>query len=174
MPEGLVQQVRAGMQARRACLRVRLWPLPGSAQLLRQVAAEVLGVVPADSLPLVVVSAGDGVRSVAVARRAADILVDVPLADLVVGVPVGVSGDDPGDLLLTVSSSAVAAQRLHRLRAGWGAAGGGRAWMRLTAEPVASALARCGPLGPWLDGTSFRDGRLVFGGLEVDGGGAAG
>ena len=173
MPEGLVQQVSARVQARRACLRVRLWPLPGSAQLLRQVAAEVLGVTAADSLPLVVVSAADSVRSVAVARRAADILVDVPLADLVVGVPVGVSGDDPGDLLLTVSSSAAAAQRLDRLRAGWGAAAGGRPWMRLTAEPVASAAARCGPLGPWLDGTSFCDGRLVFGGLEVDGGGVA-
>ena len=121
-----------------------------------------------------VVSAADGVRSVAVARRAADILVDVPLADLVVGVPVGVSGEDSGDLVLTVCSSAAAAQRLQRLRAGWGAAGGGRAWMRVTAEPVASVAARCEPLAPWLEGTSFRDGRLVFGGFEVDGGGATG
>ena len=113
MTEGLVAQRRSAVAG--GCLRVRLWPLPVSAQLLRRVVSEVLGAVPADSLPLVVVSAADGVRSLRVAGRGMDAHLDLSLSDLVVGVPDGVAGDEPGHLLATVSSADAAGQRLARL-----------------------------------------------------------
>ena len=166
MLEGSVADARSA--APDGCLRVRLWPLPASAKLLRRVVSEVLGAEPADSLPLVVVSAADGVRLLRVAGRGMDAHLDLSLSDLVVGVPDGVAGDEPGHLLVTLSSTAPAAERLDALRRGWGVTGSGSAWMRLTDTPVASAAARCGPLGPRLAGTRFADGRLVFGGLDVD------
>ena len=67
-----------------------------------------------------------------------------------------------------VFSTAAAAERLERLRAGWGVIGSGGSWMCLTAAPVASAAARCGRLGPRLAGTRFAGGRLLFGALDVD------
>ncbi len=151
-----------------ACLRVRLWPLPVSARLLRRVVSEVLGAGPADSLPLVVVSAVDGVRSLPSLRRAGDVWIELLLSDLVVGAPDGVVGDEPGHLLARVCSTTAAAERLDSLRRAWGAAGPGGEWMCLTAAPVASAAARCGRLGPRLAGTRFADGRLIFGGLDID------
>ena len=166
MPEGLLAEARSA--AAGGCLRVRLWPLPASAQLLRRVVSEVLGAAPADSLPLVVVSAADGVRSLRVAGRGMDAHLELSLSDLVVGVPDGVAGDEPGHLLATLSSTAPAAERLAALRRSWGVPGSGVPWMRLTDVPVSSAAARCGPLGPWLAGTRFAEGRLVFGGLDVD------
>lgn len=166
MSEGSVAEARSGAAA--GCLRVRLWPLPASAQLLRRVVSEVLGAAPADSLPLVVVSAADGVRSLRVARRGVDAHLELSLSDLVVGVPDGVAGDEPGHLLATLSSTDSAAERLDALRRGWGVTGSGSAWMRLTDTPVPSASARCGPLGPRLAGTRFAEARLTFGGLDVD------
>ncbi|MCY4025986.1 MAG: hypothetical protein OXH75_06685 [Acidobacteria bacterium] len=166
MPEGLLAEARSA--AAGGCLRVRLWPLPASAQLLRCVVSEVLGAPPADSLPLVVVSAADGVRSLRVAGARMDAHLELLVSDLVVGVPDGVAGDEPGHLLATVSSTGPAAERLDALRRGWGVTGSGTPWMRLTDTPVASASARCGPLGPRLAGTCFADGRLVFAGLDVD------
>lgn len=150
------------------CLRVRLWPLPASARLLRRVVSEVLGAAPADSLPLVVVSPVDGVRSLGVAGRRMDVHLDLSLPDLMVGVPDGVAGDEPGHLLATVSPADPAAGRLDALRRGWGVTGSGSAWMRLTDIPVPSAAARCGRLGLRLAGTRFAEGRLIFGGLDVD------
>lgn len=161
MTEGLVA-VAGG------CLRVRLWPLPASAQLLRRVVSEVLGAVPADSLPLVVVSAADGVRSLRVVGRGMDAHLDLSLSALVVGVPDGVAGDEPGHLLATLSSTDPAGERLDALRRGWGVTGFGAPWIRLTDTPVPSASARCGPLGPRLADTRFAEGRLIFGGLDVD------
>ena len=166
MTEGLVAQRRSAVAG--GCLRVRLWPLPVSAQLLRRVVSEVLGAVPADSLPLVVVSAADGVRSLRVAGRGVDVHLELLLPDLVVGVPDGVAGDEPGHLLATLSSTDPAAERLDALRRGWGVTGSGSAWIRLTDTPVPSASARCGLLGPRLAGTRFAGARLIFGGLDVD------
>ncbi len=166
MPEGLVARRRSA--ADDVCLRVRLWPLPTSAQLLRRVVSDVLGAEPADSLPLVVVSAADGLRSVGMAGPGAAVHLEVPLSDLVIGAPEGVAGDEPGHLLARVFSTAAAAERLERLRAGWGVIGSGGSWMCLTAAPVASAAARCGRLGPRLAGTRFAGGRLLFGALDVD------
>ena len=166
MPEGLLAEARSA--AAGGCLRVRLWPLPASAQLLRCVVSEVLGAPPADSLPLVVVSAADGVRSLRVAGARMDAHLELLVSDLVVGVPDGVAGDEPGHLLATLSVMAGVAERLDALRRGWGVTGSGTPWMRLTDTPVASASARCGLLGPRLAGTRFADGRLVFGGLDVD------
>jgi len=168
MPEGLVAERRSA--AAGACPRVRLWPLPVSAQLLRRVVSDVLGAEPAGSLPLVVASAADGARSLRVAAPGTDVHLEVPLSDLVIGAPDGVAGDEPGHLLARVCSTAAAAERLERLRAAWGVIGSGGAWMCLTAAPVPSAAARCGRLGPRLAGTRFAGGRLVFGGLDVDGG----
>ncbi len=168
MLEGLVARRRSVVAD--ACLRVRLWPLPASAQLLRRVVSDVLGAEPADSLPLVVVSVADGLRSLAAAGPGTGVHLEVPLSDLVVGAPDGVAGDEPGHLLARVRSTAAAAERLERLRAGWGVIGSGGSWMCLTAAPVASAAARCGRLGPRLAGTRFAGGRLVFGGLDVDSG----
>lgn len=161
---------RAGGRSAAAdpCVRVRLWPLPASAQLLRRVVSEVLGAAPADRLPLVVLSPVDEVRSLPGLRRAGDARIEVPLSDLVVGAPDGVVGDEPGHLLARVRSAAAVAERLERLRRSWGAAGPGGAWMCLTAAPVASAAARCGGLGPRLAGTRFAGGRLIFGGLDID------
>ena len=166
MTEGLVAQRRSAVAG--GCLRVRLWPLPVSAQLLRRVVSEVLGAAPADSLPLVVVSAADGVRSLRVARGGVDAHLDLSLSDLVVGVPDGVAGDEPGHLLATLSSTDAAGERLDALRRGWGVKASGAPWIRLTSTAVPSASARCGRLGPRLAGTRFADGRLVFGGLDVD------
>ena len=166
MPEGLLVEARAA--AAGGCVRVRLWPLPASVQLLRRVVSEVLGAAPADSLPLVVVSAADGVRSLRVAGRGMDAHLELLLSDLVVGVPDGVAGDEPGHLLGTLSSTDPAAERLDALRRGWGVTGSGSAWMCLTDTPVPSAAARCGRLGPRLAGTRFAEARLVFGGLDVD------
>ena len=166
MPEGLLAEARSA--AAGGCLRVRLWPLPASAQLLRRVVSEVLGATSADSLPLVVVSAADGVRSLRVAGRGMDARLELSLSDLLVGVPDGVAGDEPGHLLATVASMDPAAERLDALRRGWGVTGSGGPWIRLTDTPVPSALARCGPLGPRLAGTRFAEARLIFGGLAVD------
>ena len=166
MTEGLVAQRRSAVAG--GCLRVRLWPLPVSAQLLRRVVSEVLGAAPADSLPLVVVSAADGVGSLRVAGRGMDARLELSLSDLLVGVPHGVAGDEPGHLLATVASMDPGGERLDALRRGWGVTGFGAPWIRLTDTPVASALARCGPLGPQLAGTGFAEARLVFGGLDVD------
>ncbi|MCY4120587.1 MAG: hypothetical protein OXG72_06660 [Acidobacteria bacterium] len=168
MPEGLLASAAAG-----GCLRVRLWPLPASALLLRSVVSEVLGAPPADSLPLVVVSAADGVRSLRVGGRRMDVHLDLSLLDLVVGVPDGVAGDEPGHLLAMLSATDPAVGRLDALRRGWGVTVPGAAWMRLTDNPVSSASARCGPLGPRLAGTRFAEGRLVFGGLDIDRGAPA-
>jgi hypothetical protein len=167
MSEGLVVErpVAAG-----ASVRVRSWPLPASAQLLRRVVADVLGAAGADSLPLVLVSPVDGLRSLPSLRRVGNERLELPLSDLVVGVPDGVDGDEPGHLLARVRSGAAVADRLERLRRSWGAAGPDGAWMCLTAVPVASAAARCGALGPRLAGTRFAGGRLVFGGLDIDSG----
>lgn len=165
MAEGLVAETRS---AAVGCVRVRLWPLPVSAQLLRRVVAEVLGAEPAESLPLVAVSPDDGVRSLPAAGARSGIHLRVPLWSLVIDVPDGVTGDEPGHLIGMVSSADPAAERLHRLRRGWGVYGSGVAWMRLTDAPAPSAAARCGLLGPRLAGTRFADGRLVFGGLDVD------
>lgn len=167
MSEGLLAESRSAVVA--GCVRVRLWPLPASAQLLRRVVSEILGAEPAESLPLVVVSPDDGVRSLRGGGRI-DAHLRVPLAALVVDVPDGVSGDEPGHLLATVSSTHSAAERLHGLRRGWGATGSGVAWMRLTATPAPSAEARGGALGPRLAGTPFTREHLVFGGLDVDSG----
>ena len=93
MSEGLLVEARS---AAGRCLRMRLWPLPASAQLLRRVVSEVLGAAPADSLPLVVVSPADGVRSLRVAGRGMDAHLDLSLSDLVVGVPDGVAGGRAG------------------------------------------------------------------------------
>ena len=166
MPEGLVAGRRSAVA--NGCLRARLWPLSASAQLLRRVVSEVLGAEPADSLPLVVVSVADGLRSLGAAGPGTGVHLEVPLSDLVVGAPDGVAGDEPGHLLARVRSTAAAAERLERLRSAWGVSGPGAAWMCLTAAPVESAAARCGGLGPRLAGTRFADGRLVFGGLDVD------
>lgn len=166
MPEGSVAETRSAAVG--GCLRVRLWPLPASAQLLRRVVSEVLGAEPAESLPLVVVSPDDGVRSLPAAGGRLAAHLRVPLSALVIDVPDGVAGDDPGHLIAAVSSADPAAERLHRLRCGWGVTGSGVAWMRLTAAPAPSAAARCGLLGPRLAGTRFAEGRLVFGGLDVD------
>lgn len=167
MSEGLFAESRSAVAE--GCVRVRLWPLPASAQLLRRVVSEVLGAEPAKSLPLVVVSPDDGVRSLRAGGRI-DAHLRVPLAALVVDVPDGVSGDEPGHLLATVSSTDPAAERLHGLRRGWGATAPGVAWMRLTATPAPSAAARGGALGSRLAGTRFAADRLVFGGLEIDSG----
>ena len=94
MPEGLVAERRSA--AAGACPRVRLWPLPVSAQLLRRVVSDVLGAEPAGSLPLVVASAADGARSLRVAAPGTDVHLEVPLSDLVIGAPDGVAGDEPG------------------------------------------------------------------------------
>ncbi len=166
MPEGLAAE-RPSAAAAPACLRVRLWPLPPSAQLLRRVVSEVLGAEPADSLPLVVVSPLDGVLSVSLPRRARRVDLEVPLSDLVVGTAGSASGDEPAHLLATVAPSAPSAGVLAAMRAGWGLAGGEGPWMVLTADPVASAAARCGPLALRLAGTPHAAGRVVFGGLEV-------
>lgn len=166
MPEGSVAETRSAA----GCLRVRLWPLPASAQLLRRVVSEVLGAEPAESLPLVVVSPADGVRSLPAPGRRLDVHLRVPLSALVVDVPDGVAGDEPGHLIAAVSSADPAAERLHRLRRGWGVQGSGAAWMRLTDAPAPSAAARCGSLGPRLAGTRFAEGWLTFGGLDVDSG----
>ena len=166
MPEGLLAEARSA--AAGGCLRVRLWPLPASALLLRRVVSEVLGAAPADSLPLVVVSAADGVRSLPVAGRGMDARLELSLSDLLVGVPDGVAGDEPGHLLAMVLSMDPAGERLDALRRGWGVKASGAPWIRLTSTAVPSASARCGRLGPRLAGTRFADGRLVFGGLDVD------
>lgn len=165
MPEGLVAQRRSVADA---CLRVRLWLLPASAQLVSRVVSEVLGAQPAGSLPLVVLSPVDEVRSLSALRRAGDVRIELLLSDLVVAVPDGVVGDEPGHLLARVCSTTGAAERLEKLRSGWGVSGPGGVWMCLTAAPVASAAARCGRLGPQLAGTRFADGRLIFGGLDID------
>ena len=166
MPEGSVAEKRSAVAV--GCLRVRLWPLPASALLLRRVVSEVLGAAPAESLPLVVVSPDDGVRSLPADGRRLDVHLRVPVSALVIDVPDGVAGDEPGHLIATVSSADPAAERLHRLRRGWGVQGSGVPWMRVTDAPAASAAARCGLLGPRLAGTRFGEGRLVFGGLDVD------
>ena len=166
MPEGSVAERRSAEAG--GCLRVRLWPLPVSARLLRRVVSEVLGAHPAQSLPLVVVSPDDGVRSRPAAGGRMEAHLRVPLPALVVDVPDGVAGDEPGHLLATVSTIDPAAERLRGLRRRWGVTGSGVAWMRLTDTPVPSAAARCGPLGPRLAGTRFAEGRLLFGGLDVD------
>ena len=166
MPEGLLADARSAAAA--GCLRVRLWPLPASAQLLRHVVSEVLGAAPADSLPLVLISAADGVRSSRVPRRGLEAHVELLLSDLVVGVPDGVVADDPGHLLATVSSAAPVVDRLDALRRRWGVTHSGSPWMRLTDAPVASAAARCGRLGPRLAGTRFAEAGLVFGALDAD------
>ncbi len=167
MSEVLLAESRSAVAA--GCVRVRLWPLPASAQLLRRVVSEILGAEPAESLPLVVVSPDDGVCSLRAGRRI-DAHLRVPLAALVVDVPDGVSGDEPGHLLATVSSTDPVAERLHGLRRGWGVTGSGVVWMRLTATPAPSAAARGGALGPRLAGTPFAREHLVFGGLDVDSG----
>ena len=171
MPEGLSADARSA--AAGGSLRVRLWPLPVSAQTLRHVVSEVLGARPADSLPLVLVSAADGVRSSRVPRRGLDTPLELLLSDLVVGVPDGVVGDDSGHLLATVSSTAAVVDWIDALRRRWGAKCLASPWMRLTDVPVPSAAARCGPLAPRLAGTSFAGAALVFGGLDVDFGSSA-
>ena len=113
IPEGLVARPRSGVAD--ACLRVRLWPLLASAELLRRVVSEVLGAEPADSLPLVVVSAADRLRSLGAAGPGMGVHLEVQLSDLVVGAPDGVAGDEPGHLLARVRSTAAAAERLERL-----------------------------------------------------------
>ena len=168
MPEGLVAESRSAAVAAGG-LRVRLRLLPASVQLMRRVVSEVLGAEPAETFSLVVVSAADGIRSLPAVRLGAHLR--IPLSALVVDVPDGVTGDEPGHLIATVSSADPAAERLHALRRRCGVKGEGAAWMRLTDTPASSARVRCGGLGPRLAGTRFAEDELVFGGLELGAGG---
>lgn len=165
MAEGLVAEPRSAASPR--FVRVRLWPLPASVQLLRRVVSEVLGVEPAESFPLVLVSPVDGI-GVLPARRRLEAHLRVPLSALLIEAPDGVAGDDAGHLIATVSTRDPAADTVRRLRRGWGVDVSALAWLRLTAAAAVAAAARSGPLEPRLAGTRLAGARLVFAGLDVD------
>ncbi|MYD85644.1 MAG: hypothetical protein F4Y14_05370, partial [Acidobacteria bacterium] len=128
MLEGLATEARSAAVAAGGGVRVRLWLLPASALLLRRVVSEVLGAESAQSLPLVVVSPDDGVRTLPAAGRRLDVHLTVSLSALLVDAPDGVVAEEPGHLIATVSSVDPAAERLHRLRRDWGVEGSGVAW----------------------------------------------